>query len=115
MFETDLEQGMEIQFKSERLQQYAWVCTTQHRANPAQITDDGKIPSFALYIDCAGRAVGQSNTETEESAKVQRVINSYATPLLGFYSGVEVTPIPWKSRGLTRLLQKKPAATVYGK
>ena len=38
--------------------------------------------------------------ETEEAAEVQQVMNRYNTPLLGFYSGVEVAPILGKSRGL---------------
>ncbi|MCW8997823.1 MAG: hypothetical protein OQK04_03830, partial [Kangiellaceae bacterium] len=49
---------------------------------------------------CAGRAAEQSNTETEEAAELQRVMSRYNTPLLGFYSGVEVAPILGKSRGL---------------
>ena len=64
------------------------------------INDDGKIPVFALYIDCAGRTAEQSNTITEEAAEIQQVMNRYNTPLLGFYSGVEVAPILGKSRGL---------------
>ena len=64
------------------------------------IIDDGKTPVIGLYIDCAGRAAEMSNTETEEAAEIQRVMNRYDTPLLGFYSGVEVAPILGKSRGL---------------
>ena len=65
-----------------------------------KINEDGKIPVFGLYIDCAGRAAEHSNTETEEAAEVQEVMNRYNTPLFGFYSGVEVAPILGKSRGL---------------
>ena len=65
-----------------------------------EINDDGKIPVFALYIDCAGRAAEESNTETEEASEIQQVMNKYNTPLLGFYSGVEVAPILGRSRGL---------------
>ena len=55
---------------------------------------------FGMYIDCAGRAAEHSNTEREEAAEVQQVMNRYNVPLLGFYSGVEVAPILGKSRGL---------------
>jgi hypothetical protein len=51
-------------------------------------------------IDCAGRAAQISDTLTEEAAEVQTVMNEYAVPLLGFYSGVEVAPMLGQSRGL---------------
>ena len=41
-----------------------------------------------------------SETLTEEAAEVQKVFNQYNTPLLGFYSGVEVSPLLGSSRGL---------------
>jgi hypothetical protein len=37
---------------------------------------------------------------TEEAQEVQTVLNQYKTPLLGFYSGVEIAPLLQKSRGL---------------
>ncbi len=100
MFEPDLEQGMEIQFMLRDGNNM--IASAQHDTEQLMrgIIDDGKTPCFALYIDCAGRAAECSHTETEEAAEVQRVMNSYATPLLGFYSGVEVAPILGKSRGL---------------
>lgn len=100
IFEPDLEEGMEIQF----MLRDGNVMIESSRNNPESlmknINDDGKIPVFGLYIDCAGRAAEQSNTVTEEAAEVQQVMNRYNTPLLGFYSGVEVAPILGKSRGL---------------
>ncbi len=65
-----------------------------------KINSDGKTPIFGLYIDCAGRAAEHSNTETEEAAEIQQVMNRHNTPLLGIYSGVEVAPILGKNRGL---------------
>jgi len=52
------------------------------------------------YIDCAGRAATYLHTTIEEAAEVQEVFNHYNTPLLGFYSGVEIAPLLEKSRGL---------------
>ena len=65
-----------------------------------QIEADGRKAFFGMYIDCAGRTASYSNTTTEEASEVQAVFNRYNTPLLGFYSGVEVAPFLQKSRGL---------------
>ena len=53
-----------------------------------------------MYIDCAGRTASYSNTTIEEASEVQKVLNQHKTPLLGFYSGVEVAPLLQKSKGL---------------
>jgi len=100
IFEPDLEQGMEIQFMLRDGNVMIESARTNSESLMKDIHDDGKTPVFGLYIDCAGRAAEQSNTETEEAAEVQQVMNRYNTPLLGFYSGVEVAPILGKSRGL---------------
>ena len=100
IFEPDLEQGMEIQFMLRDGNMMIESAKNNSESLMKNIIDNGKLPVFALYIDCAGRAAEQSNTETEEAAEVQRVMNKFNTPLLGFYSGVEVAPILGKSRGL---------------
>lgn len=100
IFEPDLEQGMEIQFMLRDSNIMIESAKNNSENLMKKINDDGKIPIFGLYIDCAGRAAEHSNTETEEAAEVQQVMNRYNTPLLGFYSGVEVAPILGKSRGL---------------
>ncbi|OQY02325.1 MAG: hypothetical protein B6I22_13600 [Desulfobacteraceae bacterium 4572_123] len=100
IFEPDLEQGMEIQFMLRDGNMMIESSKNSSESLMKKINDDGKTPVFGLYIDCAGRTAEQSNTETEEAAQVQRVMNRYNTPLLGFYSGVEVAPILGKSRGL---------------
>ena len=100
IFEPDLEQGMEIQFMLRDGNMMIESARNNSENLMKKINDDGKIPVFGLYIDCAGRAAELSNTETEEAAEVQQVMNRYNTPLLGFYSGVEVAPILGKSRGL---------------
>ena len=100
LFEPDLEQGMEIQFMLRDNNVMIESARSNSKNLMKNLTDDGKIPVFGLYINCAGRTAEQSNAETEEAGEVQRVMNKYNTPLLGFYSGVEVAPILGKSRGL---------------
>ena len=65
-----------------------------------QIKADGKKALFGLYIDCAGRAGGYSNSNIEEASEIQSIFNQHNSPLFGFYSGVEVAPLFQKSRGL---------------
>ncbi len=100
IFEPDLEQGMEIQFMLRDSNLIIESARNNSENLMKKISDDGKTPVFGLYVDCAGRAGEYSNTETEEAAEVQQVMNRYSTPLLGFYSGVEVAPILGESRGL---------------
>ncbi|MDY6895076.1 MAG: FIST N-terminal domain-containing protein [Thermotogota bacterium] len=100
IFEPDLEQGMEIQFMLRDVNMMIESARNNSESLIKNISDDGKIPVFGLYIDCAGRTAEKSNTLTEEAAEVQQVMNRYNTPLLGFYSGVEVAPILGRSRGL---------------
>lgn len=100
IFEPDLEQGMEIQFMLRDGNKMIESARNNSELIMKNVIDDGKTPVFALYINCAGRAAELSNTETEEAAEIQQVMNRYSIPLLGFYSGVEVAPILGKSRGL---------------
>ena len=65
---------------------------------------------FALYIDCAGRTSAFSGADVEEAAILQYRQSARAdleqaelgpeTPLLGFYSGVEIAPLLGRSRPL---------------
>jgi hypothetical protein len=64
------------------------------------IAADGRRPAFGLYIDCAGRTAELSQTDTEEASEIQEVCRKWNTPLLGFYSGVELAPCPQETRGL---------------
>lgn len=100
IFEPDLEQGMEIQFMLRDGNKMIESARNNSKLIMKNVIDDGKTPVFAFYIDCAGRAAKFSNTETEEAAEIQQVMNRYNTPMLGFYSGVEVGPILGKSSGL---------------
>jgi len=100
IFEPDLENGMEVQF----MLRDANEIIKSTRRNTSEIMDriktDGRRPLFGLYIDCAGRNALSSETLTEEATEVMSVFKSQNTPLLGFYSGVEVAPFLGKSRGL---------------
>jgi small ligand-binding sensory domain FIST len=100
IFEPDLEQGTEIQFMLRDGNMMIESAKNNSENLMKNINDDGKTPVFGFYIDCAGRAAKLSNTLTEEAAEVQKVMNRYNTPLLGFYSGVEIASILGKSRGL---------------
>lgn len=100
IFETDLEAGTDIQFMLRDSNQMIASARRNSLALIKQIQTDGKKPRLGIYIDCAGRAAGYSNTSIEEAAQVQQVLNQYETPLIGFYSGVEIAPFLQKSRGL---------------
>ncbi len=100
MFEADLKEGVEIQFMLRDGNKMISSAKEKAEHIMQNIIDDQRTPLFALYTDCAGRTAGQSNTESEEAGEIQTVVNKYATPLLGFYSGVEVAPILGQCRGL---------------
>ncbi|MCX7856541.1 MAG: FIST C-terminal domain-containing protein [Deltaproteobacteria bacterium] len=100
LFEPDLEEGMEIQLMtrdSERM-----VESAKKNANVllSSILQNGEIPLFGIYIDCAGRAAEYLKIDVEEAWEVQKVLNAHNVPLFGFYSGVEIAPLLGESRGL---------------
>ena len=100
IFEPDLKEGTEILFMLRNNK----IMIESVKMNSAKLLEEiiakGEKPIFGLYIDCAGRTSKASDALTEEASEVQTVFNHYATPLLGFYSGVEVAPLLGKSRGL---------------
>ena len=100
IFEPDLAPGLEIQFMLRDSSKMIKSARRNSDKIMEQIRSDGKKALFGIYIDCAGRTAGQSNTITEEAIEVQKVFNENQTPLIGFYSGVEVAPLVQKSRGL---------------
>jgi len=100
LFEPDLELGMEIQFMLRDAEKMLDSARKNSADLMKQIQRDGNKPSFGFYIDCAGRTADYSNTSREEASEVQEVLKRYGTPLLGFYSGVEISPLLKKSRGL---------------
>lgn len=100
IFEPDLEVGTRIQFMLRDSQEMILSARNNTENLMSQILSDKKQPIFGLYIDCAGRAAALSDTMTEEASEVIDILNRYQTPLLGFYSGVEVAPIFGRSIGL---------------
>jgi hypothetical protein len=100
IFEPDLAPGVEIQFMLRDSSKMIESARRNSNEIMKQIRSDGKKALFGIYIDCAGRTAEQSNTITEEALEVQKVFIENQTPLIGFYSGVEVAPFLQKSRGL---------------
>ena len=100
LFEPDLREGSKILFMLRNSKLMLESARHNSAALMEKIAARGETPVLGLYIDCAGRAANMSDTLTEEAAEVQNVFNQYGTPLLGFYSGVEVAPLLGKSRGL---------------
>ena len=100
IFEPDLEKGTEILYMLRDAKKMIESAKRNSTELMELIKADGRKPVFGLYIDCAGRTASFSDTLTEEASEVQEVFGQYNTPLLGFYSGVEVAPLLGKSRGL---------------
>jgi len=100
MFESDLKMGDEVQFMVRDAGRMVESARNNSRLLVDTIMGEGKVPFLALYIDCAGRAKGYSNTVVEEAAEVQKVLGEYGIPLFGFYSGVELAPLQGRTRGL---------------
>ena len=100
IFEPDLKEGTEILFMLRNNKMMIESARKNSAGLLEKIISNGEKPVFGLYIDCAGRTAKASDTLTEEASEVQNVFNQYNTPLLGFYSGVEVAPLLGKSRGL---------------
>ncbi len=100
LFEPDISEGDEVLFM---LRNGAMMIDSVKK-NTRELFDEilsrGEKPSFALYIDCAGRTSAYSETLYEEALEVQQICNRYSVPLLGFYSGVEIAPVKGISRGL---------------
>jgi len=99
LFEADFKNGTEFQFM--RRSSYLMQESAEKNCLTAieDLKKNNKEPFFALYIDCAGRTAGFSGAESEEASIVQKIIGKNI-PLLGFYSGVEISPLLGKSRGL---------------
>lgn len=100
LFEPDLKEGSKIMFMLRNNKMMIESAKKNSSELLEKIIANGENPVFGLYIDCAGRAAKVSDALTEEASEVQNVFNKYNTPLLGFYSGVEVAPLLGKSRGL---------------
>ena len=100
LFEPDLREGDEVIFMMRNGPMMIDSARENSLALLEEIIANGEKPSFGLYIDCAGRTAVFSDTLTEEASEVQNACNRYDVPLIGFYSGVEIAPLPNRSRGL---------------
>ena len=100
MFESDLKNGMQIQFMSRDAEQMVRSAKKNSEALLRSVSNKKKKPVFGLYIDCAGRAGKYSYSDVEEASEVQKIINRYEVPFIGFYSGVELAPFQGASKGL---------------
>lgn len=56
-------------------------------------------PVFAVYIDCAGRCAGYGGIDIEDAHVVQEIVKD-RVPLLGLYTGAEISSIGGRPRGL---------------
>ena len=89
LFEPDFERGTQVQIMS---RDNGLMLDSVRRGVEElnrSIADGDNL--LALYIDCAGRASARSGSSVEEAELVVQGFDP-RTPLLGFYSGVEVAP-----------------------
>lgn len=100
IFEPDLENGTMIRFMVRDTDEMMRSARINAEGIMEEIVAKGERPVFGLYIDCAGRAAEYQNIMFEEASIIQDVFNIYGVQLFGFYSGVEIAPMPEKSRGL---------------
>jgi len=100
MFEADLQNGMEVQFMSRDVEQMVHSAKRNSEKLLKTIEESNNEPVFGLYIDCAGRTGEYSYSDKEEASEIQKIMNRYNVPFVGFYSGVELAPFQGTSKGL---------------
>jgi small ligand-binding sensory domain FIST len=100
LFEPDLKEGTEILFMLRDAEEMIRSARVNTGELFSELIRSGRHPLLGLYIDCAGRVASYSWTRTEEGSEIISIFNQYDTPLLGFFSGVEVAPFWGVSRGL---------------
>ncbi len=100
LFESDIEEGAEIQFMLRDTQKMIDSARLNTEELMSRVQSEGRRALLGFYIDCAGRAAEYSMTPDEEASEVQKIFNRYRCPFFGFYSGVEVAPLLERSRGL---------------
>ncbi len=89
MVENNIVEGTEIQLMRRALDfEYIYSST---KSLLQEIEDNHEIPVFAFYTDCAGRASYYLGTDKEEAKEVQKAMGNI--PLMGFYSGVEISKV----------------------
>jgi hypothetical protein len=97
LFEADFQVGTKVQIMSR--DNRLMLDSVRQRTRDLLTSVGHKRPIFALYIDCAGRTSAFSGAEIEEATILQVELGP-ETPLLGFYSGVEIAPLLGRSRPL---------------
>ncbi len=100
LMESSFKEGDEIQFMLRDNNKMVETAKQGTQSLINTIKAENKTPCFAFYIDCAGRASDFCNSLTEEAQEVQKLMNKYSLPLLGFYSGIEIAPFDNRSMGL---------------
>lgn len=95
MFEPDMVAGTEFQIMYRSLE-HPYL-----KPKIKKIFDNipDRKPVFALYINCAGRAAGYAGIDLEDAYLVQKAVKD-KVPLMGIYTGVEISSVAGKPRGL---------------
>jgi hypothetical protein len=113
LFEPDFHAGSQVQIMS-RDNALMLASVRDGTASLVARTAD-RDTLLWLYFDCAGRASARSGAEIEEAGVLVAGLPA-VSPLLGFYSGVEVAPVaggPSRSldwTGVLTSLYRRPAA-----
>ncbi len=97
LFEADFSVGARVQIMLRDNE--TMVDSARERTRELVASVQPTKPSLALYVDCAGRTGAFSGADVEEAAAVRDALGAQ-TPLLGFYSGVEIAPLLGRSRPL---------------
>jgi hypothetical protein len=95
MFEPDMVEGTEFQIMYRNLE------LDYMKPKIERLFDrlDDRIPVFAFYINCAGRAAGYGGIDIEDAVVLQKAVAG-RVPVLGIYSGVEIAKVRGRPRGL---------------
>jgi len=97
LFEPDFAVGTKVQVMSRDNDLMLESPARGAEAMRDAISDSNAL--LAFYIDCAGRSAAFSGVPSEEAGAITGVFNG-RVPVLGFYSGVEITPLMGRSRPL---------------
>lgn len=95
MFEPDMTEGTEFRLMYRSLE----LDYMKPRIESVFSRLNGRDPVFAVYIDCAGRCAGYGGIDIEDANVVQEVVRD-RVPLLGIYTGAEISSIGGRPRGL---------------
>lgn len=95
MFEPDMTEGTEFRLMYRSLE----LDYMRPRIESVFSRLNGREPVFAVYIDCAGRCAGYGGIDIEDAHVVQEIVKD-RVPLLGLYTGAEISSIGGRPRGL---------------